>query len=76
MLRRVQAAAEGIQDAGGAADPDNYLMSVTEKDHEAEVHQAIQWLQDEFLPLKENIMTLPEQCRFGNVQYLGFSGGL
>jgi hypothetical protein len=37
-----------------------YLMSVTEKDQEAEVRQAIQSLQDEFLPLKENVMTLLE----------------
>ncbi len=35
-------------------------MSVTEEDQEAEVRQAIQSLQDEFLPLKENIMTLRE----------------
>jgi hypothetical protein len=37
-----------------------YLMSVTEKDQEAEVRQALQSIQDEFLPVKENIMTLLE----------------
>jgi hypothetical protein len=37
-----------------------YLMSVTEEDQEAEVRQALQSVQDEFLPVKENIMTLLE----------------
>lgn len=37
-----------------------YLMSVTEKDQEAEVRQALRSLPGEFLPVKENIMTLLE----------------
>lgn len=37
-----------------------YLLSVTEEDQEAEVRQALQLVQDEFLPVKENIMTLLE----------------
>jgi hypothetical protein len=37
-----------------------YLMSVTDKDQEAEVRQALQSIQAEFLPVKEHIMTLLE----------------
>jgi len=37
-----------------------YLMSVTDENQEAEVRQALQSVQDEFLPVKENIMTLLE----------------
>ncbi len=35
-------------------------MSVTDENQEAEVRQALQSVQDEFLPIKENIMTLLE----------------
>jgi hypothetical protein len=37
-----------------------YLVIVTEKDQEAEVRQALQSVQDEFLPVKENMMILLE----------------
>ncbi len=37
-----------------------YLMSVTDKDQEADVRQALQSIQGEFLPVKEHIMTLLE----------------
>ena len=37
-----------------------YLMSVADKDQESEVRQALQSIQDEFLPVKEHIMTLLE----------------
>jgi predicted transposase YdaD len=40
-----------------------YLLSVTEKDQEAEVRQSLQTIQDEFLPVKENIMTLLEHLK-------------
>jgi hypothetical protein len=40
-----------------------YLLSVTEKDQEVEVRQSLQTIQDEFLPVKENIMTLLEHLK-------------
>jgi hypothetical protein len=40
-----------------------YLLSVTEENQEAEVRQALQSIQDEFLPVKENIMTLLEHLQ-------------
>jgi hypothetical protein len=35
-------------------------MSVADKEQEAEVRQALHTIQDEFLPVKENLMTLLE----------------
>ena len=40
-----------------------YLLSVTEDEQEPEVRQALQSIQDEFLPVKEEIMTLLEHLR-------------
>jgi hypothetical protein len=39
------------------------VLSVTEKDQEVEVRQSLQTIQDEFLPVKENIMTLLEHLK-------------
>jgi hypothetical protein len=37
-----------------------YLLSVTEDDQETEVRKSLQSIQDEFVPVKEGIMTLLE----------------
>ena len=45
-----------------------YLLSVTDEQQEAEVRGALQSVQDEFLPVKEHLMTLLEHLKKSGVK--------
>jgi len=45
-----------------------YLLSVTDEQQEAEVRGALQSVQDEFLPVKEQLMTLLEHLKKSGVE--------